>query len=139
MKEENRELAQRLFRQILDDRLRKKFGRRISAQRLADQFNLRAKGTTTISRETARKWMSGLAIPQYERLVVLVEWLALDPQDFLSFKPSAGSLSMRDARSGVEGGEVGELRKLVDELDPASIHAVLTTARALLRTGSTPV
>ena len=50
----------------------------LSATALANAFNLRADGTTTISRQTARKWLNGESIPEPGHLLVLVEWLEID-------------------------------------------------------------
>jgi hypothetical protein len=56
----------------------KKMGKTPSANSFANQFNLRAYGTTTITRETARKWRLGLAVPSMDKLAVLIEWLDID-------------------------------------------------------------
>jgi hypothetical protein len=45
---------------------------------LSNQFNLRAEGTTTITAETARKWVKGLSVPEIDRFKVLIKWLELD-------------------------------------------------------------
>jgi hypothetical protein len=82
----NRETTLSKFERTLRTGIAKKLGRQVSAQRFADQFNLRAHGTDTISRETARKWIRGTTIPDYERLAVLIEWLELDPLEFLGTK-----------------------------------------------------
>ena len=72
------------FEQTLKTGIARKLGKQVSAQRFADQFNLRAHGTDTISRETARKWIRGTTIPDYERLAILIEWLELNPLEFLA-------------------------------------------------------
>ena len=79
----NRKATGLLFGQALDVCLVKKYGRAPSVTKFADLFNLRAHGTTTISRETARKWLRGLVIPEMGRLKVLINWLDLKPADFL--------------------------------------------------------
>jgi len=56
----------------------KKMGKIPSANTFANQFNLRAYGTTTITRETARKWRLGLPVPSMDKLAVLIEWLDID-------------------------------------------------------------
>lgn len=62
----------------INEGLLKKFGKIPSANIFANQFNLRAYGTKTITRETARKWILGLALPEIDKLVVLVKWLDID-------------------------------------------------------------
>ena len=80
----NREATLSKFEQTLRTGITRKLGRQVSAQQFADQFNLRAHGTDTISRETARKWIRGITIPDYERLAVLIGWLELNPLEFLA-------------------------------------------------------
>lgn len=50
---------------------------------VAAQFNLRAHGTTVVSRETARKWSKGLALPSPSHLLTIIKWLQLNPSDFM--------------------------------------------------------
>ncbi len=71
------------FRLVLCRHLKERFGKIISAQRFADQFNLNAHGTTPVSRETARRWIRGDAIPDYGHLAALIRWLDIDPDEFL--------------------------------------------------------
>ena len=53
-----------------------KFSRIPTAQKFSDEFNLRS--VTPITRETARKWINGLVMPESERLLVLIQWLNLN-------------------------------------------------------------
>jgi hypothetical protein len=53
----SRKLAIENFSKALNLALKNRFGEIPSAMRFASEFNLRAHGTKTISRETARKWM----------------------------------------------------------------------------------
>jgi hypothetical protein len=53
-----------------------KFGRIPTAQKFSDEFNLRS--VKAITRETARKWINGLVMPESERLLVLIQWLNLN-------------------------------------------------------------
>jgi hypothetical protein len=73
------------FQKALNLGLHNKFGKIPSSTEIANNFNLRAYGTKTISRETARKWKSGITFPEPANLQVLVDWLNLNPEDFLSF------------------------------------------------------
>ena len=51
---------------------------RINAVEFANAFNLRAHGTTTISRQTALKWINGKGIPESGHIYVLRDWLKID-------------------------------------------------------------
>ena len=53
-----------------------KFNRIPTAQKFSDEFNLRS--VNPITRETARKWINGLVMPQSERLLILIQWLNLN-------------------------------------------------------------
>jgi hypothetical protein len=53
-----------------------KFSHIPTAQKLSDEFNLRS--VNPITRETARKWINGLVMPESERLLVLIQWLNLN-------------------------------------------------------------
>jgi hypothetical protein len=53
-----------------------KFSRIPTAQKFSDEFNLRS--GTPLTRETARKWINGLVMPESERLLVLIQWLNLN-------------------------------------------------------------
>ena len=71
------------FAKTLKEQLILRFGKVPSASVLANNFNLRAYGTQAISRETARKWLAGLAYPESKRLQVLAQWLSLDTNRFI--------------------------------------------------------
>ena len=51
---------------------------RINAVKFANAFNLRAHGTTTISRQTALKWINGKGVPEPGHIYVLRDWLKID-------------------------------------------------------------
>lgn len=74
----NRKNTASCLAKAINEGLIKKFGKIPSANIFANQFNLRAYGTKTITRETARKWLLGLSVPEIDKLVVLVEWLDID-------------------------------------------------------------
>ena len=50
----------------------------LSPTSLSDAFNLRANGTTVITRQTASKWLNGETLPDHGHMAVLVSWLNLD-------------------------------------------------------------
>jgi hypothetical protein len=67
------------FSELLNQCLIKKYKKTPSASFVANQFNFRANGTTTITAETARKWMRGIAVPEIDRFIVLMLWLEFQP------------------------------------------------------------
>lgn len=72
------------FAEVLNGSLIKKYKKVPSGSFLANQFNLRAEGTTTITAETARKWVKGLSVPEIDRFKVLIKWLDLDVDDLFN-------------------------------------------------------
>ena len=64
------------FSSVLHSGLMNKFSCIPTAQKFSDEFNLRS--VKPITRETARKWINGLVMPEAERLLVLVQWLNLN-------------------------------------------------------------
>ena len=67
------------FSSALTDTLRNRYGKVPSAAFFMNEFNIRAYGTKFISRETARKWLKGLALPKASALQILVDWLNINP------------------------------------------------------------
>lgn len=88
MTTKNRALSRVNLGVLLTEALMNKYGELPSASKFADQFNLRAHGTTTITRETARKWMLGLVVPEIDKLSILVKWLNIEPAEI--FKITLG-------------------------------------------------
>ena len=64
------------FSTTLRSGLVNKFNRIPTAQKFSDEFNLRS--VNSITRETARKWINGLVMPESERLLILIQWLNLN-------------------------------------------------------------
>ena len=64
------------FSTTLRSGLMNKFNRIPTAQKFSDEFNLRS--VKPITRETARKWINGLVMPESERLLILIQWLNLN-------------------------------------------------------------
>ncbi len=85
---ENRREITKRFAHALNEGLRHRLGNIASAAAVATQFNLRAYGTKTITRETVRKWTCGLAFPNPGRLQVLIKWLNLSLDDIYSDPPT---------------------------------------------------
>ena len=130
----NRETTLSKFEQSLRTGIARKLGRQVSAQRFADQFNLRAHGTETISRETARKWIRGTTIPDYERLAVLIDWLELNPLEFLAnenAKENPTLLNDVDIFIHDKSKRVEDLMEIIKALDQQSTEALFIIAWAL--------
>ncbi len=87
----NRKSTASCLAKAINEGLIKKFGKIPSANIFANQFNLRAYGTKTITRETARKWLLGLAVPEIDKLVVLIEWLDIDVLNLFGQEPKLGN------------------------------------------------
>jgi hypothetical protein len=83
----------------IKDGLLKKFGKTPSASLFANQFNLRAYGTKTITRETARKWILGLAVPEIDKLVVLINWLDIDASELFKYQAKASNNTSKESSS----------------------------------------
>ena len=49
-----------------------------SAAFVAKEFNLRTSTSDSITQESARRWLRGLAIPELDKLLVLRSWLDLN-------------------------------------------------------------
>ena len=64
------------FSTTLRSGLMNKFNRIPTAQKFSGEFNLRS--VNPITRETARKWINGLVMPESERLLTLIQWLNLN-------------------------------------------------------------
>jgi hypothetical protein len=64
------------FSNALRSGLVNRFNHIPTAQKFSDEFNLRS--VKSITRETARKWINGLVMPEPERLLVLIKWLNIN-------------------------------------------------------------
>ncbi len=131
---DNRKMAGALFSQSLKEVLIEKYGYLPSAAKFSDAFNLRAHGTATISRETARKWLRGDAIPELSRLKVLVTWLGIKPSVLFETgveTPPPAKSGNHAAESGWGDRPHGKLLSLLNELDEKSIEALFLAAWAL--------
>lgn len=74
------------FAELVNRALIKKYKKVPSGAFLSNQFNLRAEGTSTITAETARKWVKGLSVPEIDRFKVLIKWLELNVDDLFNTK-----------------------------------------------------
>lgn len=129
----NRKLASHLFSSALRDALVDEQGRLPSAAKFADAFNLRAYGTSTITRETARKWLRGDAMPEIGKMRVLIHWLNLDPSSFLQPVTVAGRTDRTVETDLVSDRENVRqvLAEILPHLDDRSVEALYLTATAM--------
>jgi transcriptional regulator with XRE-family HTH domain len=134
IRNDNRKMAGIFFSQRLKELLEERYGSVPSAEKFSDAFNLRAHGTTTISRETARKWLKGDAIPELSRLKVLMTWLGIDPSVLFETAlrdPLPEKTAKPKVDYGVSDRPHVKLLGLLNELDEKSIEALFLTAWAL--------
>jgi len=66
------------FARALQESLLRRYNKIPSSSFVAREFNLRSQHPTPISVETARRWLKGVSIPEFDRLIVLRKWLTLD-------------------------------------------------------------
>lgn len=118
--------AKARFSKALNFALLHKFGRIPTANSLANQFNFRADSGTGVTRETARKWLAGQAIPEISKLIVLVDWLGLDANAFLSTRPK----NIQTDDDVV----VDTIRELLTHMDEKTRSMILITAWAMRET-----
>ncbi|MGZ8258080.1 MAG: hypothetical protein ACXWTR_02770 [Methylotenera sp.] len=120
---ENRLEAIKNFSSALNKGLLNKFGKIPSCSVVANQFNLRAYGTTTVTRETVRKWMQGVTLPGPGRLHVLIEWLNLNPSEILKSNQLDGNVIKHTYKGdGLVGHPVIE-QNLYESIIQLSIHS----------------
>ena len=114
------------FSKALNFALLHKFGRVPTANSFANQFNFRAEGIAGVTRETARKWLAGQAIPEVAKLIVLVDWLGLDANTFMSTRPT-------DTQTD-DDVVMDTIRELLKHMDDKTRSMILITAWALRET-----
>lgn len=66
----------------LKEQLKKRYKKVPSTNFIANEFNLRAHDSHTVSREAVRKWLNGVSIPTPDKRSVMQKWLDLKT-DFL--------------------------------------------------------
>jgi len=69
--------TRKFFAAHFREQLKKRYKRIPSTNFIANEFNLRADGCETVSRESVRKWLNGLAFPKSDKLTVMRKWLDL--------------------------------------------------------------
>ena len=93
---DNRKHIANEFSGLLNKCLLKKYNKTPSANFVANQFNFRANGTSTITAETARKWMRGMAVPEIDRFIVLIHWLEFHPGQIFGIEDKLNKQSEMD-------------------------------------------
>ena len=89
---------------------------------IAREFNIRAKKTSTITPETARRWLNGLALPDLEKLIALSEWLEIDLNTLLSVQKASGNnelnLTLDDTQEFIHNAEklITDVRDISENL-----------------------
>ncbi len=130
-----RDVVSQRFHAALIKSLQIRFGKILSAQRFSDLFNLNARGSSTISRETARLWIRGNAMPDYGHLAVLVQWLAIHPEDFLGNENALRADTSGKNRISMPTGDKQyanrDLLALWDNIDTDTQKTILIVAKAL--------
>lgn len=100
-----------------------------SAAFIAKEFNLRALGCDEVSQETVRRWLRGLTIPEFDKLVILQFWLKIDlnslgacvthtqeKTDTAILKEAAANLDQFIKTTNLVSGTLQELMREVDRL-----------------------
>jgi hypothetical protein len=66
---------QKRFAAHFKEQLKKRYKKVPSTNFIANEFNLRAHDSETVSREAVRKWLNGLSFPKSDKLSVMRKWL----------------------------------------------------------------
>ena len=64
------------------EQLKKRYKKVPSTNFIANEFNLRAHVSATVSREAVRKWLNGLSFPKSDKLSVMRKWLDIQTDLF---------------------------------------------------------
>lgn len=137
----NRSSITKNFHTALKQGLKNTFGKIPSSTEFANQFNLRAYGTKTISRETARKWKNGLTMPEPSNLQVLIEWLNLSSEYIFSQGKNSHhhsditSISKSKIINGPSSNSQPSQKDVIVQLAQAAINHVSPRTAVLDETG----
>ena len=64
------------------EKLKVRYKKVPSTNFIANEFNLRAHDSETVSREAVRKWLNGVSLPKPDKLSVMGKWLDLKTELF---------------------------------------------------------
>lgn len=70
------------FASQFKEQLVKRYKKIPSTNFIANEFNLRARDSHTVSREAVRKWLNGMSFPTSDKLSVMRKWLDLQTDLF---------------------------------------------------------
>lgn len=138
-----RQVAQK-FASALNRGLYRYYGRDPSAAMFARDFNLFLDNGEPISREAARKWMRGDAVPGLARTQLLAKWLNIDLRDLDTgddIRPLCEGLPKdRDVPLSLDLVSDFSLRnrllQLIDELDRPKSELLLRVLTRLTRSSA---
>ena len=122
---EKRETILVRFATALNQALHEKFGEIPSTSQFAGMFNALTRPEDYITRETARKWLKGLAYPEVSRLHVLTQWLGISPTDILAAKQP-------EKASAATKGVAMPVRLAQQTLDALSAHIAVIDAEGVI-------
>jgi hypothetical protein len=109
------------FSAALNEALRNRYSKVPSAAFFMDEFNSRAYGTKTINRETARKWIKGLALPKASAIQILVDWLNINPANIFAL---TDPLTPKSNRTDQENVNVWHERRAVNRIAFNALESV---------------
>ena len=64
------------------EKLKVRYKKVPSTSFIANEFNVRAHDSETVSREAVRKWLNGLSFPKPDKLSVMRKWLDIKTELF---------------------------------------------------------
>jgi hypothetical protein len=73
---------QKNFAAHFKEQLKKRYKKVPSTNFIANEFNLRAHNSATVSREAVRKWLNCLSFPKSDKLSVMRKWLDIQTDLF---------------------------------------------------------
>jgi hypothetical protein len=88
------------------------------------EFNLRAYGTITINRETARKWLKGLALPRPTAIQILVDWLNINPVTIFSMASASKDATSTLLSSDADKVSAWHARRSINQLALEALESV---------------
>ena len=76
------EKHQKKFAAHFKEKLKTRYKKVPSTSFIANEFNLRAHDSDTVTREAVRKWLNGLSFPKSDKLSVMRNWLDVETDLF---------------------------------------------------------
>lgn len=129
---EQREEILARFAAALNLALREKVGKVPSTSKFAEMFNALCAPQDRITRETARKWLKGIAYPEVSRLQALMRWLALSPSNILTTSGTDAPASTNSGPSESGGVQRTSVRFAQQALDALSASIAVIDADGVI-------